>query len=531
MRRIIATAALLATIALVFFAQGSGGSGGDYVVRGIFDNGAFLVNGEDVRIAGAKVGSVSSVDVTMPGEWANRDCPSATKCADPGKAVVVMDISDTGFQDFRQDASCIIRPASLLGEKYVDCQPTQAHAPGTTPPPPLKVIPSESQGVSQPGAGEHFLPLQNNGKEVDIDLVNNIMREPFADRFRLILNDLGASLAARGKDLEAIVKRADPALRETDRILHQLAQQNHELATLAKNSDQILAPLARERAKVAGFIHNANTAGEATAEKSAALEAGFQKFPAALQALRRQMVQLQNFSKQAAPTFADFAEAAPNITRSTKALGPFAHAATPALLSLGSASQEAQQPLVNSDPTLKKIRDLARAAPGGARSLHQLLSSLRQSGGNKELMKLFYFTNGGINGFDKFGHFLRANLEITPSCVQLVPRPVLGCNGNWGQNSGKAARQAQLSAKVPDLQAGSNGGTTAGTTGIPTDAQGDLAGASAKSAGGNSKKTKPHTPSLSATKDLLNTIIGKPGHVNNGGTSGTYTTPSQGQAP
>ena len=524
MRRIIATAALLATIALVFFAQGSGGSGGSYEIRGIFDNGSFLVNGEDVRIAGAKVGSVSSVDVTMPGEWANRD-----ESADPGKAVVVMDITDTGFQDFRQDASCLIRPASLLGEKYVDCQPTQAHAPGTQPPPPLKVIPS-----GQPGAGQHFLPLQNNGKEVDIDLVNNIMREPFADRFRLILNDLGASLAARGKDLEAIVKRADPALKQTDRILRQLAQQNHELANLAQNSDRILAPLARERAKVAGFIHNANTAGEATAERSAALEAGFAKFPAALRALRRQMVQLQHFANQAAPTFADFADAAPNITRSTKALGPFAHAATPALLSLGTASQAAQQPLVNSDPTLKKIRDLARAAPGGADSLHKLLQTLRATGGNQDLMKLLYFTNGGINGFDQFGHFLRADLQITPSCTTLNPSPGnLGCKAQWGQTQGKAVRAAQANATVPKIPSGSNGGTAASLTGVPKDAQGDLAGAAAANASGGRKHKKPHAPSLSATKDLLNTIIGKPGHVqNSGGTpSGQYTTPSQGQAP
>ena len=75
-----------------------------------------------------------------------------------------------------------------------------------------------------------------------------------------------------------------------------------------------------------------------------------------------------------------------------------------------------------------------------------------------------------------------------------------------------------------------NGGTSA-TGGVPLDAQGDAAGASSSSAK-PAKSRKPHAPSLSATKDLLNTIIGKPGHVNNGGTpSGTYTTPSQGQAP
>src|SRR3954467_15856775 len=454
MRRIIATAALLAAITLVFVAQGAGGSGGTYEIRGIFDNGAFLVTGEDVRIAGANVGSVASVDVTMPGEPAKRD-----GSPDPGKAVVVMKISDAGFQDFRQDASCIIRPASLLGEKYVDCRPTQPRAPGTQPSPPLKVIPD-----GDPGAGQHFLPLENNGKEVDIDLVNNIMREPFADRFRLILNDLGASVAARGKDLEAIVQRADPALRETDRVLAQLADQNQELAKLASDSDQVLAPLARERAKVAGFIRNANTAGEATAERSAELEAGFEKFPAALQALRRQMVQRQRFSKQAAPTFADFAEAAPNITRSTEALGPFAKASTPALRSLGDAAQKSQQPIVKSDPTLVKIRNLAEKAPPAATNLTRLLSTFRKTHGYKHLMHLLYFTTGSINGYDKFGHFLRATLQVT-GCTTLsaIVTPGGGCVANWGNQTAKLSTPAAAKARV--LQQASEFGATTSSGG------------------------------------------------------------------
>ena len=39
-------------------------------------------------------------------------------------------IEDDGFKDFREDASCIIRPQSLIGEKFVDCTPTQPRAPG-----------------------------------------------------------------------------------------------------------------------------------------------------------------------------------------------------------------------------------------------------------------------------------------------------------------------------------------------------------------------------------------------------------------
>ena len=54
------------------------------------------------------------------------------------KAVVTAEITEPGFGDFREDASCEIKPQSLIGEYYVDCQPgsseTQArerrHGPG-----------------------------------------------------------------------------------------------------------------------------------------------------------------------------------------------------------------------------------------------------------------------------------------------------------------------------------------------------------------------------------------------------------------
>src|SRR3954449_9580912 len=281
MRRALVIFALLAAVAVlvVVLAPSSSDENG-YLVRGYFDNGGFVVKGEQVRVAGANVGSVDAVNVSMPGEKVHADGKD-----DPGKAVVVMKITDPAFEDFLSDSSCIIRPQSLLGEKFVDCKPTEPRAPGVKPPPQLKKIPD-----GQPGAGERFLPLENNGKQVDLDIVQNITRLPYAQRFRLILNDLGAGLAARGQDLNAIVRRADPALRQTDEVLGILARQNHVLANLARDSETVLAPLARERQHLAGFIDNAGTAGGATAERSHALEEGLRKFPAVLSQLRSTMV-------------------------------------------------------------------------------------------------------------------------------------------------------------------------------------------------------------------------------------------------
>ena len=62
----------------------------------------------------------------MPGEVTGYEDGKPEKI--PGKAVIVMKITDPGFQDFREDASCVIRPQSLIGEKYVDCRPTLPRA-------------------------------------------------------------------------------------------------------------------------------------------------------------------------------------------------------------------------------------------------------------------------------------------------------------------------------------------------------------------------------------------------------------------
>ena len=119
MRRValIVAGLLVAALLIALPAIGSNGSTGDYKVRGIFDNGSFVVNGEEVRVAGATVGTVESVDVTSNTEIASDEGgPHAV----PGKAVVVMKINDSGFKDFRTDASCLIRPQSLIGEKFID---------------------------------------------------------------------------------------------------------------------------------------------------------------------------------------------------------------------------------------------------------------------------------------------------------------------------------------------------------------------------------------------------------------------------
>ena len=434
MRRIalICAGLLLAAMLIAIPAIGSNGSSGTYKVRGIFDNGSFIVSGEEVRVAGAKVGTVDSVAVSGDDEIVSRE---GGDHAVPGKAVVVMDITDPGFKDFRTDASCIIRPQSLIGERYVDCTPTQPYAPGQTPPPELPTIPDD-----QPGAGQHLLPLENNGTTVDLDLVQNIQRLPFRDRFRLILNELGAGLAARGQDLGEVIDRANPALRQTDRVLNILAQQNRELASLASNGDAALEPLARHRTDVTGFFHNAAISGQATAERGADLEAGLSKLPATLHQVRLTMVSLKQFADQGTPLFADLKASGKNISKATQKLAPFARAGIPALTSLGDAGQSAGPKLAASDPLLTDLSATASSAVPVGKNLSALLDTFVKTQGFQKLSDFIYYTSAATNGFDSFGHFLRINLQVT-NCTDVSSFVVQGCEATFIQNTGTTSGQ------------------------------------------------------------------------------------------
>src|SRR5690242_5809806 len=143
-RKALLAAAVVGAVVLVVVLLSGGGESSGYRVRAVFDNGSFMVAGEQVRVAGANVGTIKSVSVSLPGE------PTAEedgKLVDvPGKAIIELEISDPSFQDFRQDAGCEIRPQSLIGEKYVNCHTTVPRAPGEQPPPPLRQIPDGKPG-------------------------------------------------------------------------------------------------------------------------------------------------------------------------------------------------------------------------------------------------------------------------------------------------------------------------------------------------------------------------------------------------
>jgi phospholipid/cholesterol/gamma-HCH transport system substrate-binding protein len=457
-KKVIAGVVVVAAVVVAIFLISGGGEGNGYVVRAVFAQGSFMVSGEQVRVAGANVGQIKSVSVSLPGE------PTAEedgKLKDvPGKAVIELEISDPGFQDFRKDASCEIRPQSLIGEKYVNCTPTVPRAPGQKPAPPLRKIPA-----GEPGEGQYLLPLGSNSTSVDPDLINDIQSLPYAQRFRLIFNELGAGLAGRGEDLEAAIKRANPTLRDVDRVFRTLTEQKDQLAQLAVDSQEILEPLSREKEHVVGFLAHSGEAAEASSEHGPELEASLRKFPRFLVEFRQTMSNLKEFSDAGTPLLEDLGVAAPALTDATRTLTPFSEATTVALKSLGKAGEESGPVFAEAAPVIRKTSKLAISGEVSTEELARLFVSLRKTRGWDGLSELIYNTAASLNGFDKHGHFGRTLVTLS-TCLEYKDNPA-GYSGCVAQFHGpRASESAETSARalvrlINQLRSEGGGGTGA----------------------------------------------------------------------
>jgi phospholipid/cholesterol/gamma-HCH transport system substrate-binding protein len=420
-RRLLIALGVVGVIVALVVGVGAGGGndGGDYKVRAIFNNAAFAIPGQDVMVAGAKVGTIDALEVT-----------------DDLKAAVILKIDDPGFQDFRQDAECQIRLQSVIGEKLVECQPTQPRPEGEPPPPPLQKIPD-----GQDGAGQRLLPNDQTLTPVGEDVIRNVMRRPYRERFGIILNEFGAGLAGRGKDLRKVIRGANPALRELDKVLRILADQNRLLADGATSGDRVLAEWAKKRKNVANLIVNANITAQATAEERANLEKNFERFPEFLRQLKPTMAALGTMSDQMTPVARDLGEVGTDVSRILEALGPFSRAGIPAFQTLGDTADVGSQALEAAEPTIKDLGDFTSRARNLTTNLSKLLTSVRDEDGIKRLMDLIYYVALSTNGYDQFGHYLRTALLAGCNSLATVVNPACTANFIAGASSARSFRR------------------------------------------------------------------------------------------
>lgn len=368
----------------------TGGEPSGYLVRAVFDNSSFVTPGEEVKVAGVTVGTIHAVQLTSQ-----------------NKSALVLQISNRKFEPFRDDAHCEIGLESLLGEQFVQCTPTQPRAPGAPAPPPLKTI------ASGPDKGQHVLPVQNTTTPVGFDLLQNIARLPEQERLRLIITGLGAGLDANGQDLNVALRRADPALEQTDQVIAVLARQDRILADLTDESARVLEPLAAQRQHIGGFIRHAGAVAVASGQESQAIQQNLKDLPPFLRQLKPYSARLTNLAQQMTPALQTLQSYGPEINSAVSGLGPLTRASIPALQTLGNVAARGKRVFPQAHRVTQQLLALGRPLLPLARDLAAVSTSFDNTGGIEDVMRFIYYYAGSINGEDAFGHFIRSLVTIT----------------------------------------------------------------------------------------------------------------------
>jgi ABC-type transporter Mla subunit MlaD len=420
----LAVLALIGVIAVVGVQRLTGvGTGGGYLVRAVFDNSSFVIAGEQVKVAGATVGTIHAVELTPQ-----------------NKAALVLQITNRRFVPFRADAHCQIGIESLLGEQFVQCTPTQPRPSGQPVPPPLAAI------GSGPNHGQHLLPVTNTTTPVGLDLISDITRLPQQQRLQLVIAGLGAGLDANGQELNAALLRADPALQQTDQVIAVLANQDRTLAQLTDDSSRVLAPLAAQRAHLGGFIQHAGAVAAASAQEGQAIQQSLAAFPPFLRQLKPAADRLTGLAEQMTPALQALHAQAPAINAAVSGLGPLALSSIPAFKTLGNVAQRGQTVFPRINPVAHQLQQLSKPLLPLTSDLAALAQSFDNAGGIEDVMRFIYYYVGSVNGEDALGHYIRALVEIG-SCSPRTQFYVGGCGATFGTTT-TGASQASAAKKA-----------------------------------------------------------------------------------
>ncbi|HEY1274760.1 MAG TPA: MlaD family protein [Thermoleophilaceae bacterium] len=292
----IAVAAVIAAVAVVAIALFGGGS--DYRVHVVFESAGQLVRGNEVRVSGSQVGSISDIDLN-----------------DEGQAVVTMKVNDD-LAPLHAGTTATIRVTSLSGiaNRYISLQPG----------------PNNAREIADGGT----ITADSTSAPVDIDTLFNTLDPKTRRGLRNFIRGNADWYDQRAPEAAASTKYLAPFLGSTSDLTREIALDQEIFRRFLTDSANTVSAIAERRDDLADLVTNTNTAMKAIGDENVALSRTLQLLPDTLRKANTTFVNLRsalndldvlvNVSKPATKDLAPF----------FRELRPVVHEARPTLADL-----------------------------------------------------------------------------------------------------------------------------------------------------------------------------------------------------
>jgi ABC-type transporter Mla subunit MlaD len=255
---------------------------------------------------------------------------------------------------------------------------------------------------------------------------------PEREGLQLLIDSLGAGVAARSTSLQAALDRAVPALTQTDNLLNLLGNDSHTLQSLTASSDQVITALANNTGAITRFIQYANKTATNTADQKVAFKQSLADLPGFLAQLRPAMQKLDQATASNTPVVENLHAAASQLDTLFSNLPGFAHSALPATVALGKASVTGRQAMIAAKPTIRELQKFAQPTPELAKNLSIVLPDLdtqkratetnaRSPGGKgysglEAVLQFVFNLAGATSYYGPYGHELAVDAFANQDC-------------------------------------------------------------------------------------------------------------------
>lgn len=349
----------------------------EYEVRTLVPTVASMAPGSSVRIAGVRVGRVTSIERK-------------------GKAAELVLAIDEDDAPLPRDSRLAVRLRSLVGETYVQIYP------GRSP-------------TMLPDGG--VLPRTQVGEYVEAEKILDTLKGPTRERARQLIKGLARGVEGRGGKLNRMLDDTAGLAEPGTELWTQLAEDRLEIARLVDNLGVVTQTIGARGQSVVELAGGLRRTAQAIADRDDAVGAMLDQLPATLRQARTTAGTLRPVSHRAGPLLGDAAVLLRQLKPSLAALRPAAREGRAVVAELGRAAPPLQT-------TLRRLRTVsepvARALPELRQTLCQANPLLRYlSPYHRELGALFANAASVTNFYDSTGHAMR--LQVIASDDDIPP--------------------------------------------------------------------------------------------------------------
>jgi phospholipid/cholesterol/gamma-HCH transport system substrate-binding protein len=275
------------------------GGGGSYKVHAVFQNAGQLVRGNEVRVGGQPIGTISDIDLD-----------------DSAQAVVTMDIKDEDLSPLHSGTTATIRSTSLSGiaNRYVS----------------LKPGPNSSREIADGGQ----IGADDTTAPVDLDVLFNTLDARTRKGLANVLRGSGTWYEGAGQEANESTKYFAPFLNSTTRLTSELALDEAILKRFVSDTSAAVSAIAERRDDLAGLVQNTNVAFRAIANESASLDRALELLPGTLRKANTTFVNLRSTLDDLDKLVAESKPGTRDLARFLRELRPLVREARPTVADL-----------------------------------------------------------------------------------------------------------------------------------------------------------------------------------------------------